>query len=84
MLDVRDMLIKIIKQIDPNFDETSLDIKFIQEYKNRFDTFGQFKDDKGIYEFALSFDTKGKIHRQHINMIQTLKFREELEKKMRE
>ncbi|ARM75985.1 hypothetical protein [Acidianus manzaensis] len=84
MLDIRDMLIKILKKIDPNFDENSLDIKFVQEYKNRYDTFGQFKDDKGIYEFALSFDNKGKIYRQHINMIQTTKFRDELEKKMRE
>ena len=70
--------------MDPNIVDDSLDIKFLQQYKNRYDVFGQFKDDKGIYEFALSFDTKGKIYRQHINMIQTLKLREELEKKLRE
>lgn len=84
MLDVREILIEILKKINPNFDENSLDIKFIQEYKNKYDVFGQFKDDKGLYEFALSFDNKGKIYRQHINMIQLLEFRDELEKKMRE
>lgn len=84
MLDVREILIEILKKIHPNFDENSLDIKFIQESKNRYDVFGQFRDDKGIYEFALSFDSKGKVYRQHINMIQPLKFREELEKRMRE
>ncbi|MCY0873402.1 hypothetical protein D1867_05250 [Acidianus infernus] len=84
MNDVRDELLKILKKMDPNIVDDSLDIKFLQQYKNRYDVFGQFKDDKGIYEFALSFDTKGKIYRQHINMIQTLKLREELEKKLRE
>ncbi|MQL54607.1 hypothetical protein [Acidianus ambivalens] len=84
MNDVRDELLKILKKLDPNIVDNSLDIKFLQQYKNRYDIFGQFKDDKGIYEFALSFDTKGKIYRQHINMIQTLKLREELEKKLRE
>lgn len=84
MNDVRDELLKILKKLDPNIVDDSLDIKFLQQYKNRYDIFGQFKDDKGIYEFAISFDTKGKIYRQHINMIQTLKLREELEKKLRE
>ncbi|MDT7901008.1 MAG: hypothetical protein RXQ76_05135 [Acidianus sp.] len=84
MNDIRDELLKILKKMDPNIVDDSLDIKFLQQYKNRYDVFGQFKDDKGIYEFALSFDTKGKIYRQHINMIQTLKLREELEKKLRE
>ncbi|AEE93506.1 hypothetical protein [Acidianus hospitalis] len=84
MNDIRDELLKILKKMDPNIVDDSLDIKFLQQYKNRYDVFGQFKDDKGVYEFALSFDTKGKIYRQHINMIQTLKLREELEKKLRE
>ncbi|PVU76757.1 hypothetical protein DDW13_02230 [Acidianus hospitalis] len=84
MNDIRDELLKILKKMDPNIVDDSLDIKFLQQYKNRYDVFGQFKDDKGIYEFALSFDNKGKIYRQHINMIQTLKLREELEKKLRE
>ncbi|MFP3218202.1 MAG: hypothetical protein RXQ99_06325 [Acidianus sp.] len=84
MNDIRDELLKILKKMDPNIVDDSLDIKFLQQYKNKYDVFGQFKDDKGVYEFALSFDTKGKIYRQHINMIQTLKLREELEKKLRE
>lgn len=84
MLDIREIVIGILRKVNPNFDESSLDIKFTQEYKNRYDVFGQFKDNKGVYEFALSFDNKGKVYRQHINMIQPLKLREELERRMRE
>ncbi len=84
MDDIREELLKILKKMNPNIIDDSLDIKFLQQYKNKYDVFGQFKDNQGIYEFAVSFDTKGKIYRQHINMIQTLKFREELEKKLRE
>jgi hypothetical protein len=84
MEDVRELLLKILKKLDPKFIEDSLDIKYIQNFKNRYDVFGQFRNDIGVYEFAISFDTKGNIKRNHINMIRPLKFDDEIQKKLRE
>ncbi|QKQ99973.1 hypothetical protein GWK48_05900 [Metallosphaera tengchongensis] len=82
MEDLRDLLVKVLKKIDPTIIEETLDIKFTQNFKDRYDVFGQFKNSKGIYEFAVSFDHKGNIKREHVNMIVPNKVKDELEKKV--
>ncbi|EZQ03803.1 MULTISPECIES: hypothetical protein [Acidianus] len=84
MDDVRDFILNFLRKRNPTLKEDSLDIKFIQQGKNRYDVFGQFRDENGIFEFAISFDFKGKIEREHINMIEPSKLRDELEKRLRE
>ncbi|MCH1770978.1 MULTISPECIES: hypothetical protein [Metallosphaera] len=82
MDDVRDLLLKVLRKIDPTIIEDTVDIKFIQNFKDRYDVFGQFKNAKGIYEFAVSFDNKGNIKREHVNMIVPHKIRDDIERKV--
>ncbi|AEB95955.1 MAG: hypothetical protein QXR57_00390 [Metallosphaera sp.] len=82
MDDIRDLLLKVLRKIDPTLLEDSLEIKFIQSFKDRYDVFGQFRNQKGLYEFAVSFDRKGNIKRDHVNMISPNKIRDELEKRI--
>ncbi|WP_054836445.1 hypothetical protein [Metallosphaera hakonensis] len=81
MDDLRALLIKVLKKIDPTLIEDTVDVKFIQNFKDRYDVFGQFKNGLGIYEFAVSFDNKGNIKREHVNMISPNKVRHDIEKK---
>ncbi len=65
------------------YDEISdLDIKYYQEFKDRYDVFGQFKNQRGYFEFAISFDKKVNIKRSHVNMISPSGIREDMEKKV--
>ncbi|WP_256202462.1 hypothetical protein [Sulfuracidifex tepidarius] len=46
----------------------NLDIKYYQEFKDRYDVFGQFRNERGYFEFAISFDKKSqhqKVTRQY-------------------
>ncbi|EHP69318.1 MAG: hypothetical protein RXS23_02945 [Metallosphaera yellowstonensis] len=82
MDDIRETLIKVLKKLDPTIREDSVTIKYVQNFKDRYDVFGQFANGIGLYEFAVSFDEKGNIKRDHVNMIAPHKIREELEKKL--
>lgn len=59
-----------------------LDIKYYQEFKDRYDVFGQFRNERGYFEFALSFDKKVNIKRSHVNMISPSGVRDDIEKKV--
>ncbi|BBG24544.1 hypothetical protein [Sulfuracidifex tepidarius] len=60
----------------------NLDIKYYQEFKDRYDVFGQFRNERGYFEFAISFDKKVNIKRSHVNMISPSGVREDIEKKV--
>ncbi|MEM1626172.1 MAG: hypothetical protein QXV69_02650 [Sulfolobaceae archaeon] len=80
--EIRDTVFKILSEKYPNIIKESLEIKFYQSFKDRVDTFGRFQDDKGLYEFILSYEKNGKIRRFHINLIMPSKVRKDLEKKI--
>jgi hypothetical protein len=79
---VKFMTLKILKNLHPTIVENSLEIKYYQSFKERYDVFGKFKDNYGYYEFAVSFEKNGKIKRSHINMIMPIKIRQDLEDKV--
>ncbi|BCU68289.1 hypothetical protein HS7_17260 [Sulfolobales archaeon HS-7] len=80
--EVIELLIKVLKKVDPTYIKDTLELEFLQEREDKFDTFGRFKSSSGYYEFAISFDKKGNIKRSHVNLISPYKIRDELEKKM--
>ncbi|MCI2415481.1 MAG: hypothetical protein MPF33_09625 [Candidatus Aramenus sp.] len=84
MEDVKDILVKILKKEDPNFVEESLDVKYVQNFNDeRYDAFGEFQGTHGVYEFAISFDRKGNVKRNHINLIRPSKLDRELHDKLK-
>lgn len=82
MDDIKNLTLKIIKSIDNTIIDDTLQIKYYQSFKDRFDVFGEYQNQIGIFEFAISFDKKGNLKRSHINMISPKKIRNELEKKI--
>ena len=80
--EIRSLAISALSKIVGDFDVNSLEIKFYQSFKDRYDIFGKFKSKNGIYEFAISVDKKGNIKRKHINLILPMKVNEEINKKM--
>ncbi|AOL16188.1 hypothetical protein BFU36_05080 [Sulfolobus sp. A20] len=82
MDDVRSLTLKVLRSIDPDIIEDTLQIKYYQSFKDRFDVFGEFQNKIGLFEFAISFDKKGNLKRKHINMISPKNLRSDLEKKI--
>ncbi|WP_338599797.1 hypothetical protein V6M85_10680 [Sulfolobus tengchongensis] len=82
MDNIKDLTLKVLKKIDDTIIDASLQIKYYQGFKDRFDVFGQYENALGIFEFAISFDRKGNLKRSHINMISPKNIRKELEKKI--
>jgi len=78
---VKDLTEKTLSRVGYNSIK-DLDIKYYQEFKDRYDVFGQFKNEKGYFEFAISFDKKGNIKRSHVNMISPTSIREDIEKRV--
>ncbi|QGA55010.1 hypothetical protein GFS03_10695 [Sulfolobus sp. E5-1-F] len=82
MDEIKDLTLKVLKKIDNTIIDNSLQIKYYQSFKDRFDVFGEYENQIGIYEFAISFDKKGNLKRSHINMISPKNIRKDLEKKI--
>lgn len=75
------LTISTLRKIVGDFDVNSLEIKFYQSFKDRYDIYGKFKNINGLYEFAISVDKKGNIKRDHINLIMPAKVNDEMNKK---
>ncbi|MCH4814375.1 MAG: hypothetical protein QXY87_01660 [Saccharolobus sp.] len=82
MDEMKDLTLKVLKKIDNTIVDSSLQIKYYQGFKDRYDVFGEYENQIGIYEFAISFDKKGNLKRSHINMISPKNIRKDLEKKI--
>ncbi|MEM1600311.1 MAG: hypothetical protein QXW51_05835 [Sulfolobaceae archaeon] len=82
MDDIRILVLKALKTIDDTIIENSVQIKYYQSFKDRIDAFGEYQNELGIFEFAISFDKKGKLKRSHVNMISPKRIRSELEDKI--
>lgn len=79
---IKKLTISTLKKIIGDFDTNSLEIKFYQSFKDRYDIYGKFQNNNGFYEFAISVDKKGNIKRDHINLIMPKKVRDEVDKKV--
>ncbi|BFH73243.1 hypothetical protein SJAV_11870 [Sulfurisphaera javensis] len=80
--EIKSLTISTLRKLVGDFDINSLEIKFYQSFKDRYDIYGKFQNDKGLYEFAISVDKKGNIKRDHINLIMPRKVRDEVDKKV--
>jgi len=78
---LRELTLKTLREIVGEVDEKTLEIKFFQQFKDKVDIYGKFENKKGFYEFALSFDEKGKAKRKNVNMIMPKDIKDEIEKK---
>jgi|ECHhosMinimDraft_1075155.scaffolds.fasta_scaffold02905_2 hypothetical protein len=81
---VRLLLMKVLRELEPEVIPDSVEIMFYQRTKERHDCFGRYRTPSGLYEFAISFDDKGKIKRNHINLISTKTFFDDIERKMKQ
>ena len=79
--EIRSLTVLSLRKIVGDFDVNSLEIKYYQSFKDRYDIFGRFKNKDGLYEFAISIDKKGNIKRDHVNLIMPTKVSQEIDKK---
>lgn len=79
---IKSLTISTLRKIIGDFDVNSLEIKFYQTFKDRYDIFGTFKNKNGIYEFAISVDKKGNIKRDYVNLIMPIKINDDIDKKI--
>ena len=81
--ELRELTLQALKEAVGEVDEKTLELKFKQEFKDRVNVYGKFENSKGYYEFALTFDGKGKVKRSHVNLIMPKDIKEEIERKTR-
>ncbi|BAK54200.1 MULTISPECIES: hypothetical protein [Sulfurisphaera] len=80
--EIKSITISTLKKLIGDFDINTLEIKFYQSFKDRYDIYGKFQNKDGVYEFAISVDKKGNIKRDHINLISPRKVVDEINKKV--
>ncbi|BCU70385.1 hypothetical protein [Stygiolobus caldivivus] len=78
---LRNFTLKALKEIIGDVDENTLELKFKQGFKDKVDVYGKFENKNGLYEFALSFDEKGKVKRSHVNLIMPKDIKDEMERR---
>lgn len=58
---VKALLLKVLRDIEPDVIPETVEIMFYQGRKERHDCFGRYRTPWGLYEFAVSFDDKGRL-----------------------
>ncbi|MBP1357677.1 MAG: hypothetical protein JZD40_04220 [Sulfolobus sp.] len=79
--EIKSLTISSLRKIVGELDPATLEIKFYQSFKDRYDIYGKFENNVGIYEFAISVDKKGNIKRDHVNLIMPKKVNKEMNEK---
>ena len=82
--EVKGLISRALTENGVKFEPSSLRIRYYQDEWERIDAFGEYLNDEGYYEFAISVDKKGKVKRFHVNMISPRSVFEELKKLKRE
>ena len=82
--EVKGFISRALTENGVKFEPGSLRLRYYHDEWERIDAFGEYLNDEGYYEFAISVDKKGKVKRFHINMISPRNVFEDLNKLKRE
>jgi hypothetical protein len=79
---IREVILKILRERIGNIKENSLEIKFIQTFKDKYDIYGKFENNEGFFEFTIILEDN-KLRRFHVNMIMPKNVKSEIENKVK-
>ncbi|AGE70731.1 hypothetical protein [Sulfolobus acidocaldarius] len=81
--ELKKLILSILRKNVGEIDEKTFEIRFSQSFRDKVSTYGRFETSNGVYEFAVMVDKKGKVLRDHVNLIMPKNVKNEIEDKIR-